>query len=64
MSEVHTGAYVSLLPPGKTDYTARHSLKTTTYTLHVVPMTTHRHDTRNVIETKKQEKKRREWEGN
>ena len=31
MCQVHTGAYVSLLAPGKTDYTACHPRKTTTY---------------------------------
>ena len=36
MCQVHTGAYVSLLPPGKTRYdTACHSRNTTTYILHV-----------------------------
>ena len=30
MCQVHTGAYVSLLAPGKTDYTACHPRKTTT----------------------------------
>ena len=46
MCQVHTGAYVSLLAPGKTDYTACHPKKTTTYTLHVIPITTHTHDRR------------------
>ena len=32
--QVHTGSYVSLLEPGKTDYTACHPKKTTTYILH------------------------------
>ena len=31
MCQVHTGAYVSLLAPGKTDYTASHPRKTTEY---------------------------------
>ena len=39
MCQVHTSAYVSLLAPGKTDYTAWHLRKTTTYILHVVPIT-------------------------
>ena len=39
MCQVHTGTYVSLLAPGKTDYTAYHPRKTTTYMLHVVPIT-------------------------
>ena len=36
MFQVHTGACVSLLAPGKTDYTSCHPKKTTTYILHVV----------------------------
>ena len=43
MCQVHTGAYVSLLEPGKTDYTACHPGKTTTHILHVVPIPTHTH---------------------
>ena len=31
MCQVHTGAYVSLLAPGKPDYTACYPRKTTTY---------------------------------
>ena len=57
MCQVHSGACVSLLAPGKTDYTACHPRKTTTYILHVliVPITTHTHDRRKSIgkETKK-----------
>ena len=49
MCHVHTGAYVSLLAPGKTDYTACHPRKTTTYILHVAPITTHTHDRRKSI---------------
>ena len=56
MCQVHTGAYVSLLEPGKTDYTAYHSRKTTTYILHVVPITTHTHDRPKSIAKKKQRK--------
>ena len=37
MCQVHTGAYVSLLAAGKTDFTACRPRKTTTYILHVVP---------------------------
>ena len=46
--QVYSGAYVSLLAPGTTDYTACHPRKTTTYILHVliVPITTHKHDRR------------------
>ena len=36
MCQVHTGAYVSLLASVKTDYTACHLRKTTTYILHVL----------------------------
>ena len=34
MCQVHTGAYVSLLPPGETDRTDCHPRKTTTYSLY------------------------------
>ena len=57
MRQNHTGAYVSLLSPGKTDYTACHPRKTTTYILHVlvvVSITTHTHDRRKSIGEKKQ----------
>ena len=43
MCQVHAGAYVSLLAPGKTDFTTCHPGKTTTYILNVVPITTHTH---------------------
>ena len=43
MCQAHTDEYVSLLAPGKTDQTACHTGKTTTYILHVVPITTHTH---------------------
>ena len=56
MYQVHTGAYVSLLVPGKPDYIACHQRKTTTYTLHVVPITTHTHDRRKSIGKKKKRK--------
>ena len=49
MCQVHgAGAYVSLLAPGKTDYTACHPRKTTTHILHVVSITTHTHNRRKV----------------
>ena len=54
MCQVRTGAYVSLLAPEKTDYTACHPRKSTTYILHVVPITTHTHDRRKSIGKKKQ----------
>ena len=62
MCQIHTGAYVSLLAPGKTDYTACHPRKTNTYILHIVPITTHTHDRRKSI-GKKETKKRTEDEG-
>ena len=43
MCQVYTGAFVSLLAPEKAYYTACHPEKTTTYMLHVVPITTHTH---------------------
>ena len=63
MCQVHAGAHVSLLAPGKTDYTACPPRKTTTYISHVVPTTTHTHDRRKPIGKKKQrkEKKTKEW---
>ena len=62
MFQVYTGAYVSLLAPGKTDYTACHPRKTTTYILFIVSITTHTHDRRKSIGKKKQRttKKRKE----
>ena len=59
MGQVHTGAYVSLLAPGKNDCTACHPRKTTTYMLHVVPIATHTHDRRKSIGKKKQRKKKK-----
>ena len=59
MCKVHTGAYVSLLAPGKTNYTACHPRKTTMYILHVVPITTHTHDRRKSIGKKKQRKEKK-----
>ena len=64
MCQVHTGAYVSLLAPGKTDYTDCHPRKTTTYILHVVSITTHTHNRRKSIGKNKQisiKRKGREW---
>ena len=58
MCQVHTGAYVSLLAPGKTDYTACHPRKTTRYILHVVPITTHTPDRRKPNGKKKQKRKK------
>ena len=53
MCQVQTGAKISLLAPGKTDHTACHPRKTTTYKLHVVPITTHTHDRRKRNKEKK-----------
>ena len=62
MCQVHIGAYVSLLAPGKTDYTACHLIKTTTYILHVVPITTHTHDRHKSV-GKKETKRRKKDKG-
>ena len=59
MCQVHTGAYVSLFAPGKTDYTACHPRKTTTCILHVVPITMHTHDRHKSIEKRNQRKEKR-----
>ena len=56
MCQVHAGAYVSFLAPGKTDYTACHPRKTTSYILHVVSITTRTHNRRKSIGKKKQTK--------
>ena len=58
MCQVHTGAYISLLAPGKTDDTACHPRTTTTCISHVVPITTHTHDTRKSNGKKKQRKEK------
>ena len=44
MCLVHTGTYVALLATGKPDYIACHPENTTTHVLHVVPITTHTHN--------------------
>ena len=63
MCQVHTGAYVSLLAPGKTDYTACHPRKITTYEyilrVLIVSITTHTHDRRKSIGEKKQRKEKK-----
>ena len=53
MRQVHTGAYVSLLVPGKTDYPACRTRKTATYMLRVVPITMHTHVIRKSVGKKK-----------
>ena len=59
MCQVHFGAYVLLFAPGKTDYTACHPRQTTTYILHVGPITTHTHDRQTQVNCNKETKKRR-----
>ena len=64
MCQVHNGAFVSLLAPGKTDFTktdhtACHPRRTTTHILHVVPITTHTHDRRKPVGKKKQRKEKK-----
>ena len=58
MCQVHTGAYVSSLTPGETEYSDCHPRKTTTYILHVVSITAHTHDRRKSIGEKNQGKKK------
>ena len=65
MCQVHTGAYVSLLAPGKTDYnTACHPRKLPRIycTYVVVLITTHTHDRGKSI-SEKETKKRKEDKG-
>ena len=63
MCQVHTGAHVSILAPGKTDYTACHQRKKgSTYILHVVPITTQVTTNMSQLE-KKETKKRKEDAG-
>ena len=59
MCQVHIGPYVSLLAPGKTDYTAGHPRKTPTYMLNVVPITTYTHDRRKPKRSKEKKMKER-----
>ena len=40
MCQMHTGTYVALLAPEKTDYTACHPEKSATYKFHVALITT------------------------
>ena len=53
---MHTSHYTRL---EETDYTACHPRKTTTYILHVVPITTHTHDRRKSIGKKEQRKEKK-----
>ena len=64
MCQVHAGAYVSLLTPGETNYSDCHPRNNTTYTLHVVSITTHTHDRcKSIGEKKERKKERREDKG-
>ena len=56
MCQVCTGAYVSLLAPRKTGYTACHLRKTTTHILDAVPITTRTQVRRKSIGKKKRRK--------
>ena len=51
--------FVALLAPEKNDYTACHQEKTTTYILHVVPITTHTHVRLKSIGNKKRKEQNR-----
>ena len=62
MCQVQAGAYVSLLTPGDAKYSDCHPRKTTTYILHVVSITAHTHDRRQLI-GKKETKKTKEDKG-
>ena len=64
MCLVHTGAYVSLLEPGGTDYTACRPRKIAGEKLHVVSITAPTHDRCNSIgENKKEMKRKKKWKG-
>ena len=56
----YSGAYVSLLAPGKAGYTACHPRKTTTYILHVVLITMHTHVRLKSLGKKKRKEQRRQ----
>ena len=61
MRQVHTGAYVSLLAPGKTDYTACHPRNTTGYHVYIARSTYHHAYARQTqVNWKKETKKRKE----
>ena len=63
MCQVYTWCtYASSLAPGKTDCTACHPRETTTYTLHVVFMTTHTHGRRKPIGKKEQRTNKKKTE--
>ena len=57
--QVHTGEYVSLFAARKTDYAACHPRKTTTYILHVVPITARTRDRRKSTGKKKQRREKK-----
>ena len=54
MCQVHTGAYVLLLAPINTDYTACYPKKDYYVLLHVAPIPTHTHERHKSIGKKKQ----------
>ena len=61
MCQVHTGAYVSLLAPRKTDYTACHPRKITTYLVYITRSIFHYAYARQTqVNWKKEIKKRKE----
>ena len=57
MCHVHNVAYVSLLPPGKTERTACRPGNTAKNILNVVPITTHTHIRLNQVNWKKKQRK-------
>ena len=64
MCQVHTGADVSLLTPGETDYyTDCHPRKTTTYILHVRSTYHYAYARQTQVNWKKETKKRKEDKG-
>ena len=61
MCQVHTGAYVSLLALGKTDYTACHPRNTTRYHVYIARSTYHYAYARQTqVNWKKETKERKE----
>ena len=58
MSQAHTGIYVALLATENMDYPACHPEKTTTYILHVIPITTHTYVRLKSIGKKKRKEKK------
>ena len=54
-----SGAHVSLLTPGKTNYSDCHQIKITTYILHEVSISRHTHDRRKSIGENEQRKEKK-----